>query len=176
MENLKLVLPNNNNKSNYLDFINECKKDIKMNGFEYCFPISTNDSIDNDIISLINRHKGINLPDGWVPDSVLFMFDELNNTIIGIVSIRHSLTNTLKFRGGNIAYYIKPSQRNKGYANKILSLALKYCNEMLCLDKVLITCSKNNIGSIKTILNNGGILHSEDIDNKEEFQRYYINI
>ena len=104
------------------------------------------------------------------------MFDEFNNYIIGSISIRHRLTDTLKFRGGHIAYYIRPSERNKGYATKMLYFALIYCKENLHLDKVLITCSKNNIHSIKTILNNGGILHCEDVDNNEIIQRYYIDL
>ena len=64
MENLKLVLPSDYCKFKYLDFIKECKKDIKFNGFEYCVPISNKDTIDNDIIILRNRCNGFNLPEG----------------------------------------------------------------------------------------------------------------
>ena len=176
MENLKLILLNDNYKFQYLNFIDECEKDIKNNEFESCIPLSTRDSIESDMIILKNRHYGINLHGGYVPDSVLCMIDEFNNYIIGVVDIRHRLNNNLKFRGGHIAYYIRPSERNKGYATKMLSLALKYCKEILYIDKVLITCSKNNIYSLKTILNNGGILHSEDIDNNEKIQRFYIHL
>lgn len=174
MGKLKLVFPNNDYKFQYLDFIEECKEDLELNGFECCFPISTKETIDNDIITLRNRRKGINLLEGWVPDSVLWMFDEFNNEIVGSVSIRHRLTENLKFRGGHIAYYIKPSERNKGYASKMLFLALKYCKETLGINKVLITCSKDNVYSAKTILNNGGMLYCEDMDNNEKIQRYYI--
>ena len=176
MENLKLILLNNDYKLQYLDFIKECEKDIKSNGFECCIPISTKETVDDDIMVLMNRNKGINLPKGWVQDSVFWMINEFNNNIIGIVSIRHRLNENLKFRGGHIAYYIRPSKRNKGYATKMLSFAIEYCKENLDMDKVLITCSKNNSYSIKTILNNGGILHSEDVDNNEIIQRYYINL
>lgn len=174
MKRLKLILPEDNYKIQYLDFIKECKKDIQANRFECYIPISTKDTIESDIIILRNRHNGINLPNGWVPDSILWMIDETNNNIIGSISIRHRLTDNLKFRGGHIAYYIKPSERNKGYATKMLCLALEYCKETLNIDEVLITCSKNNIYSAKTILNNGGVLHSEDIDNNEKIQRFYI--
>ena len=57
----------------------------------------------------------------------------------------------------------------------MLALALKEC-EKIGLKKVLITCSKSNIGSAKTIINNGGVLDSEDTDNGEVFQRYWINL
>jgi len=39
----------------------------------------------------------------------------------------------------------------------------------------MITCAKGNTGSAKTIKNNGGILHSEDIEDGESFQRYWID-
>ncbi len=57
----------------------------------------------------------------------------------------------------------------------MLSLALKQC-EIIGISKVLITCLKDNIGSVKTITNNQGVLESEDIDNGEVFQRYWINL
>lgn len=58
----------------------------------------------------------------------------------------------------------------------MLALALKKC-ATIGLSKVLITCLKSNIGSVKTITKNQGILESEDIDNNGEvFQRYWINL
>jgi predicted acetyltransferase len=44
------------------------------------------------------------------------------------------------------------------------------------IEKVLVTCSKNNIGSAKAIIRNGGMLDSEEIDNGELFQRYWIEL
>jgi len=57
----------------------------------------------------------------------------------------------------------------------MLSFALKEC-KIIGLSKVLITCSKSNLGSAKTIIKNGGIFESEDIDKGEVFQRYWIYI
>jgi len=66
-------------------------------------------------------------------------------------------------------------ERRKGYATKMLSLALKVC-ETIEIPNVLITSSKNNIGPAKTIIKNGGILDSEGRANGEVFQRYWINL
>lgn len=57
----------------------------------------------------------------------------------------------------------------------MLSMSLQQC-KIIGLSKILITCLKNNIGSVRTIIKNGGILESEDIDNGEIFQRYWINL
>ena len=100
------------------------------------------------------------MPNGWIPASIFWLINQ--NKIIGVLSIRHELTKYLEFRGGHISYYIRPSERKKGYATKMLSLGLKEC-EKLVLTSVLITCAKSNIGSMKTILNNGGKFDSEDI-------------
>lgn len=63
----------------------------------------------------------------------------------------------------------------KGYADIMLTLALKQC-KFIGISEVLITCLKNNIGSAKTIIKNQGILESEDTDNGKIFQRYWIKL
>ena len=48
-----------------------------------------------------------------------------HNRIIGAVNIRHSLTEHLFNAGGHIGYGIRPSERRKGYATKLLALSLE---------------------------------------------------
>ena len=56
----------------------------------------------------------------------------------------------------------------------MISLALDECKK-LGIDKVLMVCDKNNIGSAKSIINNGGILENEiEVDGIVE-QRFWIN-
>jgi predicted acetyltransferase len=58
----------------------------------------------------------------------------------------------------------------------MLSLALDKCKEM-GLKKVLITCDQDNQGSARTIINNGGVLENEVIeDNGNIVQRYRIEL
>lgn len=172
MEKIVLIKPNSNLENEYLDMITEWNKSE-----EELIPWSL--SLDNtdykNMVDKLNGYSvGIGLPDGFVENSTYWLVNETNK-ILGAIDIRHRLTDYLLFRGGHIGYGIRPSERQKGYATLILSLALKEC-KAIGLSKVLITCSKSNIGSAKTIINNGGILESEDIDNGEVFQRYWINI
>ena len=45
------------------------------------------------------------------------------------------------------------------------------------INPVLITCDEDNIGSQKTIINNGGVLENEFIDeNGEKTLRFWVNI
>lgn len=102
--------------------------------------------------------------------------EEQEKEILGAVNIRHSLNQDLLFRGGHIGYGIRPSQRRKGYATQMLSLTLEQCRE-LGLEKVLVTCNKDNIGSAKTIINNNGILENEVIEKSGNIvQRYWIDL
>lgn len=42
---------------------------------------------------LIDNENGINLPEGWVPDSTYWLINE-DKRIIGVVNIRHQLTES----------------------------------------------------------------------------------
>ena len=103
-----------------------------------------------------NFEHGINLPINYVRATTFWLID--NEKFIGEISIRHELNSFLINYGGHIGYEIRQSECMKGYGTKMLSMALMYCKETLNLHKVLITCDDDNIGSIKVIENNGGIL------------------
>jgi predicted acetyltransferase len=175
MERLRLVTPDANYKKQYLDFIEACGEDIIKHEMQHYIPLSNEFTFLQDINSLINVSKGIGLPAGWVSASTFWLINVETKRIIGVINIRHELTDYLRFRGGHIAYYIHTEERRKGYASKMLELGLKVCKD-LGISKVLITCAKENIGSVKTIINNGGVLHSEDKDGKVVFQRYWIEL
>ena len=94
---------------------------------------------------------------------------------MGAVNIRHYLNDGLLKDGGHIGDGIRPSERRKGYATKMISLALIECKK-LGIDKVLMCCDKNNIASSKSIINNGGVLENEIETEKETVQRYWIDL
>ena len=109
----------------------------------------------------------------WVPATQYFGI--CNGKIVGMIQIRHYLNDYLLKSGGHIGYGVRPSERKKGYATKMLALALDECKK-LKIGKVLITCDKNNLGSARTIQKNGGILENEIIDDGEILQRYWIDL
>ena len=166
-EELELIKPNDSLKIEYLNMICEWKRYE-----EILIPWSLNfDTTDFSLMvkRLDGISKGIGLEDGFVECSVYWIVNK-SNRILGAVDIRHRLNENLLYGGGHIGYGVRPSERRKGYATKMLSLALKVC-ETIEIPNVLITCSKNNIGSAKTIIKNGGILGSEGRANGEFFQR-----
>ena len=114
--------------------------------------------------------------DGLVPDSTFFLLDDERNILLGAVNIRHYLIDFLLLHGGHIGDGVRPSERRKGYATEMIRLALLECKK-LGIDKVLIICDKDNIGSMKSIVKNGGVLENEIVgkDGRIE-QRYWINL
>lgn len=112
---------------------------------------------------------------GLVPDSTFFCLDEDRDIIVGAVNIRHYLNDALLLNGGHIGDGIRPSERRKGYATRMIRLALDECRK-LGIQRVLMVCNKENIASAKTILKNGGVLENEiDVDGVIE-QRYWIEL
>lgn len=97
------------------------------------------------------------------------------NHVIGAISIRFKRTLQDAGTDGHSGYGIRPSERRKGYATIMLSLALPIMKEY-GINPVVITCAKENVGSAKTIIKNGGKLMKEviDPDNGELVQIYYI--
>ena len=126
----------------------------------------------SDIEKLVSGQG--NNPDINVPASTYFAF--CGDRIVGNIQIRHHLNEYLLSTYGHIGYSVRPSERQKGYATKMLSLALDKCRE-LGMEKVLVSCDKNNVGSFKTILKNGGILEKEFVeDDGSIVQQYWISL
>ena len=114
--------------------------------------------------------------DGKVPDSTFFLLDTERDRLLGAVNIRHYLNEALLKDGGHIGDGIRPSERRKGYATEMIRLALSECKK-LGIDRVLMVCDKDNIGSAKSIVKNGGILENEIVGPEGNIeQRYWIEI
>lgn len=136
--------------------------------------IFKNDYHDFDYYLAHLEHK--TATENRVPDSVFFLLDEERDRLLGAVNIRHYLNEGLLRNGGHIGDGVRPSERRKGYATAMIRLALDECRK-LGLDRVLIVCDKDNIGSAKSIVNNGGVLENEIVgeDGAVE-QRYWIEL
>lgn len=108
-----------------------------------------------------------------VPHSTYWLIDG-EQKVVGVVNIRHRLNQRLLDVGGHIGYGIRPSERRKGHATAILSLALEKARER-GLHKVLVTCDKENTGSERAIVKNGGVLESEfTMENGNVVKRFWI--
>lgn len=111
--------------------------------------------------------------EGKVPDSTFFCLDVDRDVFVGAVNVRHYCTEEMLINAGHIGDGIRPSERRKGYATAMIGLALREAKK-LGLDRVLMCCDKENIGSAKSIMKNGGVLENEVVVGGVTEQRYWI--
>ncbi len=132
-----------------------------------------------DIVQKFKDSKDVSkLPQGYVPSYDYFIVDD--DKFIGRLSIRVELTPRLLNYGGHIGYGINPKYFRQGYGTKALELGLQKAREIGLTDKVLVTCDDDNIGSIKVIEHNGGVLENKvkNVIDEEEIltRRYWIKL
>jgi predicted acetyltransferase len=120
--------------------------------------------------------RGEGLPPNHVPTTFLFAFD--GSHIVGRVTIRHTLNDFLFRLGGHIGYVVVPGWRRRGYATDMLRQALQIARRDLGLSRVLVTCDDDNVGSIRTIEKNGGVLENvvTDPDVPIPKRRYWVDV
>ena len=112
---------------------------------------------------------------GLVEDKTFFCLDTDRKIFVGAVNIRLRLNEALLRNGGHIGDGVRPSERRKGIATKMIGLALEECRK-LGIYRVLMVCNRDNIGSAKSIKNNGGVLENEIVVDGETEQRYWITL
>ncbi|GLX67780.1 GNAT family N-acetyltransferase [Paenibacillus glycanilyticus] len=153
MENVYLVRPSLEWKEPYLDFYREW-----IDSGQDIVPWVVEQD-PSDFAAMIqwleDQERGIGIADDRVPHSTYWLAAD-DGRVVGAVNIRHALTPWLMDRGGHIGYGIRPSARRQGYATQMLDLSLEKIRE-LGVQRVLVCCDDWNVGSAKTILNNGGV-------------------
>ena len=96
-----------------------------------------------------------------------------NYKLIGEVGIRTTLNDFWINKGSQIYYKIRLKERNKGYGNIILKLALEEAKK-LKFKQIRINCDDNNLASKKIILNNGGIVDIKNYKTLDGTSSSYI--
>lgn len=138
-------------------------------GLGYSFDMN----FDDYLKQLEDHRVGINLPERFVPST--FLVAEVGGELVGRTSIRHQLTESLLHLGGHIGYGVLAEHRKRGYATEILRQSLIIARS-IGIDRVLVTCDNDNVGSIKAIESCGGQL--ENVVTTEEHaarRRYWID-
>lgn len=170
--NFRLVKPCPELEQAYIDYINDWE-----NSGEKIVPFASRregQSYSELLIRWKREASSEAYEKGLVPATLYFLIDE-RGKIYGSIHFRHELNDSLIKRGGHIGYGVRPSERKRGIATKMLSLALPIAKN-LGINEVLVTCDKENRASAKTILKNNGILQNEIFEGNNTIQRYWVQL
>ena len=120
--------------------------------------------------------QGSEIPTGFVAHETFWLVEN-GTDVVGVSSLRHSLTDNLRKDGGHIGYGIRPTARRRGLATLILQETLLKAKAR-GITRALLTAHKGNIGSVKTILKHGGVWDSEELlpGHTDILQRFWINV
>lgn len=121
-------------------------------------------AIEKDRLSRHNVHA-----------STYLAINKKNNRLVGSIQLRHSLTPELEIHGGHIGYGIRPTERGKGFGKQQLQLVLDVARNM-SMEKVMITCNKENEPSKMTAKSCGGVLTSESYYKGKMEETYWIDL
>lgn len=173
MENLRFVTPDPSMREAIADYRRECLAyGSSMDGCGSLERMEDPDEWFRQVQDLTNEQT---VPEGWVRSTQFVLISE--NRVLGVLQVRHSFNDFLRLYGGHIGYSVRPTERRKGYATLMLQKALPFCRG-IGLHKVLVTCLKDNEGSRRTILHNGGVYESTVTIPEENLllERYWITL
>jgi predicted acetyltransferase len=116
---------------------------------------------------------GARIPDGLVHSD--FLLAEVNGEIVGRVSIRYALNEALAEKGGHVGYGVRPAFRRRGFATEVLRQSVGRIRAA-GIERILVVCDDDNIGSATVIERGGGVLESvvTPDDGSAPFRRYWI--
>lgn len=100
---------------------------------------------------------------GRCQGKTFLLIRESDNKIVGTINVRWNLSEEMLQFGGHIGYGIRPTERRKGYNKINLYLGMIEAKKV-GLEKVMLDCDVNNLGSDKTLKALGGKLERTEID------------
>ncbi len=124
----------------------------------------------------LDAEDAAKIPADLVPQSTYWLVND-SNRVVGIVRVRHRLNERLLQYGGHIGYYVRPSERGKGYGKEALRFGLERLRQR-GVSRALLTVHPANKPSTLVVLANGGVPEGQGTDpvSGEVVDRYWIEL
>lgn len=113
-------------------------------------------------------------PPGWTPATQYVALDG-DRRIIGMIDLRHRLNDFLAEYGGHIGYSVRPGERRKGVATRMLAEVLQIARDS-GMRRVLVTCDAGNEASRRTIERCGGVFERTTRHEGMTILRFWIEL
>jgi predicted acetyltransferase len=120
-----------------------------------------------------DRRIGKSLTPGQVPST--FELAVIGDQVVGRLSVRHALSDSLMQKGGHIGYGVLPHFRRQGIGRQMLYRGLEITTS-LGINRALVTCDENNDASRRIIESAGGCYESSYAGDTDSVpaRRYWI--
>ncbi len=111
------------------------------------------------------------------PGKTFLLVRENDSKVVGTINLRWDLNETMLQFGGHIGYGIRPTERRKGYNKINLYLGMIEAKKV-GLEKVMLTCDVDNLGSDKTLKALGGKLERTEMNpsNRKLTNVYWFDV
>ncbi len=165
MDKLYFETPSINRKEDIIEYINEfAEYKSDLNGIGSLDKILEGYTFEEALERCLNmKDKTYAEKVGRCPGKTFLLIRESDNKLIGTLNLRWDLSEAMQKFGGHIGYGIRPTERRKGY-NKINLYLGMIEAQKVGLERVMLDCDVNNIGSDKTLKALGGKLERTEID------------
>lgn len=125
-----------------------------------CFGMTREEFFAKGLPQMIDNAKGIGLPEGYVPATTYFLWED--DEIVGKFSFRHHLSDALRNGGGHIGYGIRKDCRGRGLATEGLRLVLEKARAVVPEEEIYLHAQPHNLASVRVMEKNGGYIHHRD--------------
>ncbi len=165
MERFFLERPSIERKDEIIDYINEfVEYNSDINGTGSLDKILEGYTFEQALERCLNTEdKEYAEKVGRCQSKTSLLIREDDNRIVGTINVRWNLNEAMLQFGGHIGYGIRPTERRKGYNKINLYLGMIEAKKV-GLDRVMLDCDVENIGSDKTLKALGGSLERTEID------------
>ena len=165
MEKFYLEKPSMTRKNEIIEYINEfVLYKSNINGTGALDKILEGYSFEQVLERCLNmENEEYSKRYGRCPAKTFLLIRESDNKIVGTINIRWNLNEKMLQFGGHIGYGIRPTERRKGYNKINLYLGILEARR-LGLEKVMLDCDVNNLGSDRTLKALGGKLERTEVD------------
>ena len=165
MERFFLERPSIERKNEIIEYINEfVEYNSDINGTGSLDKILEGYTFEQALERCLNmENKDYAEKFGRCQGKTFLLVRENDNRIVGTINVRWNLNDAMLRFGGHIGYGIRRTERRKGYNKINLYLGMMEAKKV-GLEKVMLDCDVNNLGSDRTLKALGGKLERTEID------------